>query len=181
MVSFPALAELVQPLAQLTDLIAETVDFNSDSLVLVVAKDHPLASEKSVPFTRTLDYDHVRLHEASAIHAFLRQVCSAVHRTLRMRIEVSNFETACRMIEADIGVGIVPGSSARRRAERLAICIVPLEDAWSLRQQFVVVRQLEALPPFGRDLVNVLVEDARRAVGAQSALQAAPSQSSGPS
>ena len=181
MVSFPALAELVQPLAQLTDLIAETVDFNSDSLVLVVAKDHPLASEKSVPFTRTLDYDHVGLHEASAIHAFLRQVSSAVHRTLRMRIEVSNFETACRMIEADIGVGIVPGSSARRHAERLAICIVPLEDAWSLRQQFVVVRQLEALPPFGRDLVNVLVEDARRAVGAQSALQAAPAQSSGPS
>ena len=35
MVSFPALAELVQPLAKLTDLIAETVDFNTGWIVLV--------------------------------------------------------------------------------------------------------------------------------------------------
>jgi DNA-binding transcriptional LysR family regulator len=145
------------------------IPYRSDSLVLVVAKDHPLASEASVPFLRTLDHDHVGLHEASAIHAFLRQVSGDLHRTLRMRIEVGNFETACRMIEAGIGVGIVPGSSARRHAERLAIRIVALDDAWSLRQQFVVVRDLDALPPFGRDLVDLLVEDARRAVSAQSA------------
>ena len=40
---------------------------------------------------------------------------------------------------------------------------MPLQDDWSLRRQFVVVRQLEALPPFGRDLVDLLVEDARSA------------------
>ena len=141
----------------------QAIPYRSDSLVLVVAKDHELARESSVPFVRTLDHDHVGLHEASAIHAFLRQVSSAVHRTLRMRIEVGNFETACRMIEANNGVGIVPLSSAPRQAERLAIRIVPLDDDWSLRRQFVVVRQLDALPPFGRDLVELLIEDARTA------------------
>lgn len=150
------------------------IPYRRDSLVLVVARGHPLARETSVPFVRTLDHDHVGLHEASAIHAFLRQVSSAVHRTLRMRIEVSNFETACRMIEADIGVGIVPGSSARRHAERLAIRIVPLDDTWSLRQQFVVVRQLDALPPFGRDLVDLLVDDAQQALGAAGDSPAGP-------
>ena len=58
------------------------------------------------------------------------------------------------------GVGIVPQSSARRHAERMAIRIVPLADEWSLRQQFVVVKQLDTLPSFGRDLVDLLVEDA---------------------
>lgn len=141
----------------------QAIPYRSDHLVLVVAAEHPLAAEKSVPFVRTLEHEHVGLHEASAIHAFLRQVSAAVHRTLRLRIEVSNFETACRMIEANIGVGIVPLSSAKRHAERLAIRIVPLEDEWSLRQQFVVVRQLDTLPSFGRDLVDLLVEDGQSA------------------
>jgi len=141
----------------------QAIPYRSDHLVLVVAAEHPLAAEKSVPFVRTLEHEHVGLHEASAIHAFLRQVSAAAHRTLRLRIEVGNFETACRMIEANIGVGIVPLSSARRHAERLAIKIVPLDDEWSLRQQYVVVRQLEALPSFGRDLVDLLVEDGQSA------------------
>jgi DNA-binding transcriptional LysR family regulator len=141
----------------------QALPYRSDRVTLVVANEHELAGESSVPFARTLDYDHVSLNEASALRAFLRQVSGAMHRTLRTRIEVGNFETACRMIEANIGVGIVPLSSARRHAERLAIRIVPLEDDWSLRQQLVVVRQLESLPAFGRDLVDLLIEDARQA------------------
>lgn len=143
----------------------QALPYRSDHLVLVVAREHELAGQPRVPFTRTLAYDHVGLHEASAIHAFLRQQAVLAHHTLRMRIEVSNFETVCRMVEADVGVGIVPLSSARRHAERLAIAIVPLQDEWSLRQQFIVVRHLDALPGFGRDLVDLLVQDARLAEG----------------
>ena len=43
MVSFPALAELVQPLAKLTDLIAETVDFNTWSYPQPLAGAEALA------------------------------------------------------------------------------------------------------------------------------------------
>jgi DNA-binding transcriptional LysR family regulator len=139
------------------------IPYRSDHLVLVVAEGHPLAAEPAVAFVRTLQYEHVGLHEASAIHAFLRQVSAAAQQPLRLRIEVGNFETACRLIEADIGVGIVPQSSARRHAERMAIRIVPLADEWSLRQQFVVVKQLEALPGFARELVDLLVQDVAQA------------------
>lgn len=140
----------------------QAIPYRTDHLVLVVARDHELAECKSVPFVRTLDYEHVGMHEASAIHAFLRQISATINRRLRMRIEVGNFETACRMIEANVGVGIVPRSSAERHAQRLAISIIPLEDEWSQRQQYIVVRQLDALPTFGRDLVDLMVEDARR-------------------
>jgi DNA-binding transcriptional LysR family regulator len=143
----------------------QAIPYRRDHLVLVVAKDHALAREASVPFARTLDHDHVGLHEASAIHAFLRQVSAQAQRTLRLRIEVGNFETACRLIEAGIGVGIVPRSSAQRHAQKMAIRIVELDDDWSLREQFVVVRQLDALPSFGRDLVAMLEEDAGRSGG----------------
>jgi DNA-binding transcriptional LysR family regulator len=140
----------------------QAIPYRTDHLVLVVARGHELAQRESVPFSLTLDHDHVGLHESSAIHAFLRQVSAGMNRRRRMRIEVGNFETACRMIDANVGVGIVPRSSAVRHAQRLAISIVPLEDEWALRQQYIVVRQLEALPSFGRDLVDLLVEDAQR-------------------
>lgn len=144
----------------------QAIAYRKDHLVLAVARGHELARCGSVPFARTLDYEQVGLHEASAIHAFLRQMSASIDRRLRLRIEVGNFETACRMIEANVGIGIVPRSSAARHAQRLAIALVPLEDEWALRQQYVVVRQLEALPTFGRDLIDLLVEDARES-GAQ--------------
>jgi DNA-binding transcriptional LysR family regulator len=141
----------------------QAIPYRQDSLVLVVSREHVLAAETSVPFLRTLEYDHVGLHEASALHAFLRQVCDGMHRTLPVRIEVGNFEAACRMIEANVGVGIVPGSAARRHAQAMAIKIVALDDDWALRQLHICVRQLDALPLFARDLVDLLVADGRRA------------------
>ena len=152
----------------------QAIPYRADSLVLVVAREHELAFSDSVPFSRTLDYDHVGLHEASAIHAFLRQISSSLNRRLRMRIEVGNFETACRMIEANIGIGIVPLSSASRHAQRLAVTIVPLEDEWALRQQYIVVRKLDALPAFGIDLVDLLIEDGRRSKATGEKAKSAP-------
>jgi hypothetical protein len=40
---------------------------------------------------------------------------------------------------------------------------VPLSDDWSLRAMQICVRSLDALPQFARELVDLLVEDARQA------------------
>jgi len=144
----------------------ETLPYRHDRLALVVAKGHELARLPEVAFADTLDYDHVGLHESSAIHAFLRQACDQLHRPIKQRIQVSNFEAACRMVEADVGVGILPESAARRHAQTMAITIMPLTDPWALREMLICVRSLEALPAFARELVELLVEDARQSEGA---------------
>ena len=84
-----------------------------------------------------------------------------VQRTLRWRIQVSNFETACRMIEANVGVGVLPEGTARRHAKTMALRLVALEDGWAERQLQICVADLDALPRFARDLVDLLVADAR--------------------
>ena len=61
-------------------IVAGTVDygglntfpFRSDRFVLVVAKNHPLASRSRIGFSEVLDYDMVGLDRASAIQRFLR-------------------------------------------------------------------------------------------------------------
>ena len=49
-------------------------------------------------------------------------------------------------------------------SRRVRIAIVPLRDAWSLRQMHVCVRDLDSLPGFARDLVALLVEDCAASV-----------------
>lgn len=138
----------------------QTLPYRQDRLVLVVPKDHELASEEQVEFAETLTYSQVGLHEASAIHAFLRQVCERLHQPLKRRIQVGNFEAACRMIESGIGIGVLPESAARRHAQTMSIALVPLADPWSVREMLICVRSLDALPSFGRELVELLEADA---------------------
>ncbi len=141
----------------------ETLPYRQDTLLLVLPRGHALAGAGAVAFADTLDLDHVGLHESSAIHAFLRQAGDRLHRVLPTRIQVGNFEAACRMVEAGVGVSILPGSAARRHAQTMAIDTVALSDDWSLREMQICMRSLQALPSFARDLVDLLVADAERA------------------
>ncbi|MBQ0132914.1 MAG: LysR family transcriptional regulator [Comamonas sp.] len=138
----------------------ETLPYRRDRLVLVVPQGHELSHETQIAFSDTLDQDYIGLHEASAIHAFLRQASDQLHRPIKQRIQASNFETACRMIEAGVGVGVLPESAASRHAHSMDIAIVPLSDAWSVRDMQICVRSLEGLPSFARELVELLVADA---------------------
>lgn len=149
---------IVAGMVRTENLVA--IPYRQDRLVLAVSAEHELAGRESIAFADTLELDHVGLHEGSAIHAFLNQICGALQQPFKPRIQVGNFEAAGRMVEAGIGVAIMPGSAARRHAQGMAICAVPLADEWALRAMQVVVRNLDALAPFARDLVDLLIADA---------------------
>lgn len=138
----------------------QTLPYRRDRLVLVVPRGHPLDGRTRIDFADTLDLDHVGLHESSAIHAFLRQASDRLHRPIKQRIQVGNFEAACRMIESGVGIGVLPESAASRHARSMAIALVPLSDAWSVREMLICVRSLDTLPSFAQELVQLLVQDA---------------------
>ena len=141
----------------------EVIPYRHNRLELVVPRSHPLSDALSVDFAETLVFDHVGLTEGSAIYSFLRQECDRIHRRMTMRIQVGNFETVCRLIEVGVGIGIVPASAALRHSQSMAIKSIPLNDEWALRAQAICVRKLAELPRFARDLVEMLVADARAA------------------
>lgn len=141
----------------------EVIPYRRDRLVLVTPAGHPLAGRASAEFVQTLDFHHVGLQDVTAIHAFLQLHAQQLNRTMRLRIQVGNFEAACRMIEANVGVGILPESSASRHRRHTDIRVVPLADEWAVRDLKVCVRSLEELPAFARDLVEQLRIDAHGA------------------
>jgi DNA-binding transcriptional LysR family regulator len=95
-----------------------------------------------VGFIEALKYDIIGLPEASAIHTFLQGAAADLQRSLRWRVQVSNFETACRMIEANVGIGVLPESTAVRHAKSMALSIVQLEDDWAERRLQICVADL---------------------------------------
>jgi DNA-binding transcriptional LysR family regulator len=138
----------------------EYLPYREDRLVLVTPNEHPLAGLKQVAYANTLSYEYVGLSEWSAIHAFLIQAADKLGHPFRFRVEVGSFEAVCRMIEANVGIGVVPERAAQRYAQRLNIKLVRLSDEWAERKLHICVRQLDQLPGFARELVSMLIADA---------------------
>src|SRR4030081_1780068 len=103
-------------------IVAGTVDagrlttypFRSDRFVLVVAKDHPLARRAKVEFADVLGHDFVGLDRASAIQRFLGSKAANIGRPLKLRVQLRSFDAVCRLVECNVGVGVVRGTTAGR-------------------------------------------------------------------
>jgi molybdate transport repressor ModE-like protein len=150
-------------------IVAGTVDashlttypFRSDRFVLVVARDHPLARRAKIEFAEALDHDFVGLDRASAIQRFLGSKASQAGRALRLRVQLRSFDAVCRLVECNVGVGVVPLTTAKRATKAMAIKAVDLVDPWAVRDLTICVRDLDALPPFARQLVQHMREGTR--------------------
>ena len=138
----------------------ETYPFRKDRFVLVVANDHSLAKRKRIGFADVLDRDFVGLDRASALQRFLADKAARIGRPLRLRIQLRSFDAVCRLVERNVGIGIVPETTARRVVPAMAITAVDLTDAWALRDLTICVRDLEKLPTYARELVAHLRADA---------------------
>ena len=149
-------------------IVAGTVDtgrlatypFRSDRFVLVVPKGHSLASKASIPFAEVLEHDFVGLDRASALQRFLAGKASRIGKPIRLRVQLRSFDAVCRMVEAGVGLGIVPETTARRTARTASIAAVDLEDAWAARIERLWVNGSV------RDKDGLLVRDVRTEISA---------------
>jgi len=142
----------------------ETFPYRSDRFVLVVAKDHPLAKRARISFAEVLDYDFVGLDRASALQRFLADKATRAGRPIRLRIQLRSFDGVCRLVERNVGVGIVPETSADFAAKSMGIRAIELTDPWALRDLSICVRDYKALPSYARQLVDHMREERREAV-----------------
>jgi DNA-binding transcriptional LysR family regulator len=71
-------------------------------------------------------------------------------------VQLRSFDAVCRLVESGVGVGVVPETTARRAARTMALAVIELADDWALRDLKIVVRSLEELRPYARELVESL-------------------------
>lgn len=137
----------------------ESFPFRTDRLVAVAA---PALAEllspdgRPVAFARLADFDQVGLAGDSALSNYLELQARRLGRTLHTRVRLRGLEAVCRMVEAGVGIGIVPEPAARRCAQTMTIVVLELADAWALRQLAICVRSFDALPRHAQQLVDAL-------------------------
>jgi DNA-binding transcriptional LysR family regulator len=122
----------------------EIFPYRTDELVLIVPEDHELAARHSVSFEETLDYDFVGLHVGSSLHYQMAEAASKLGRNLKLCIQVLGYDAQCLMVEAGVGIGILPKATLRAYSG-LAIKSVALDDAWAHRRLQMCVRSYDGL------------------------------------
>lgn len=127
--------------------------YRRDHLAAVVCSDHALAGVAAVSFADLLEYDIVGLEGNSSLTRLLVAQSARLHRPMALRVQVRSFEAVCRMVEARLGVGVLPLHAARGFAASLGLAVRPLNDAWAHRRMLLCTR---GRPPAG-DPLHALV------------------------
>lgn len=112
-----------------------------------------MASRDSVTFAETLDHEYVALRSGTHLNFQMIKAASDVGRSLKLRMEVSSYDALCLMVQAGIGIGILPQGSidiyAIKQAKTLA-----LNEPWAARELTMCVRSREALSVTARLLFD---------------------------
>jgi molybdate transport repressor ModE-like protein len=131
--------------------------YREDDLVVAVPKSHPLARRSSTSFVDTLDYDYVGLHTGSQLNLQLIRAASELGRPWSSRVQVTSYDALCLMIEAGLGIGILPKSLAQSYSKALRIKVLGLKEEWAHRTLAVCIRSYDSLTPAARLLVAHLL------------------------
>ena len=131
-------------------------DYRSDRLVAVLPKAHRLRG-KRLSFAALLDFDFVGLESNTQISKLLTKHAAAEQKALRLRVQVKSFDVVGKMIQAGLGIGVLPEAAARTFAGAMGLRLVALSDAWATRKMFLCVREYNALPLIARQLVDHLL------------------------
>lgn len=134
----------------------QATHYRPDRLVIVMRSDHALANRERIRFAETLDSDHVGLHSASSINMRTHLAARQAGRALRLRIHVPGFDAVCRMVQAGMGVGVLPFDVFRALGRPLGLTAVTLDEDWAERSLIIVVRDESALSPVSRLLFDHL-------------------------
>jgi DNA-binding transcriptional LysR family regulator len=134
----------------------ELYEYRTDVLCAVVPRRHPVRARR-LAFARLLDHDFVGLEGNTVISQLMLAEAKRVGKPLRLRVQVKSFDVVTRMVQAGLGIGVLPEEAARAFARPMGLRLVGLTDGWARRKMYVCVRQYASLPAPARLLVDVLV------------------------
>lgn len=133
--------------------------YHRDRLMVIVSENHPLAGRNSVKLPDLLDYDFIDQQRNSSIEMILLRAAATIGRTLKGRIRVSGFDAITRMVEAGLGIGVLPERFVTRMSG-LRVKALSLEEPWAEREHKICVLNPNSLPHAARLLLQHLIRNA---------------------
>lgn len=134
----------------------ETFPFCDDRLVLVASASDDFARRRQIDFHEVLGRDFVGLSEGSALQDHVASHAARLGGRLRLRARFRTFDAVCQVVEAGVGVAMMPEVAARRASRTMKVSVVRIRDAWTQRRLVVCMRSFKALPKPVQQLVQHL-------------------------
>lgn len=120
--------------------------YHSDRLVVIMPPDHMLSRAGKLKFREVAEYDLVGPQQGSYLNSLVLRAAADLDHPLRLRIRVNGFEPARSMVEARLGIALVPEHHAARYVASGPVVAVPLDEEWAVRHWKICVRDAESLP-----------------------------------
>ncbi|MET4577651.1 LysR family transcriptional regulator [Ottowia thiooxydans] len=111
--------------------------YRSDHLAVVMRPDHPLAKHQDLYFDQVLDYPLVGLEHGASLMDLLASQAGLAQKAFKLKVQVQGFEAVCRMIEAGMGIGVLPEHAALAYRYGMNLEIRMLRNEWAKRQMLV--------------------------------------------
>lgn len=135
----------------------EYLPYKEDDLVVIVPDSHPLARESTITVEQTLEFDYVGLPPGSQLNLRLARAAQSAGKPWRNRFQVPSYDVLCLMVEAGLGIGILPERVAASYAKALNIRLLTLNESWAHRELHLCIRSYNALPTAARLLVDRMI------------------------
>ena len=135
----------------------QTWHYGEDTLMAMTPAGHPIAARGETSFAEITAQPFVGLTAGNAIQNLIAQHASRIGQPLNYRVRVNRIEAVGELVQAGVGVSILPAADARGVAKSRSVAIMPLPEAWAHRNLAVVVRSREALPEFARQALSHLI------------------------
>lgn len=130
--------------------------FCDDRLVLVVPPQDEIARRRHIEFRDVAGRSFVGLSEGSALQKHIAAHAAQLGIRPRLRARLKSFDAVCQMVEAGVGVAVIPEAAARRYSRSMRIKVVRMTDAWTSRRLSICMRDWQSLPRPVQQLVDHL-------------------------
>ncbi|WP_348519687.1 LysR substrate-binding domain-containing protein [Aureimonas sp. ME7] len=135
-----------------------TLPFAIDRLVLVAARDHPLAGADRVAFTEVAAEPMIGFE--GALQVQLRDQAERVGVRLRPRVLLRTFDGIARMVADGAGIAVMPEFAARRARRSVPLSSLRLTDPWATRRLLLCTGERAELEPLALNLFQHLASTA---------------------
>lgn len=109
----------------------ESWHFASDPMQVVLPAEHPLAQQEALGFAQVLEHPLIGIHEGGALDRLLHERAEALQMRFAPKVSVSSFDAVCRMVEAGLGIAVIPQSAASAYAGMPRFVRRPLAEPWA--------------------------------------------------
>ncbi len=134
----------------------QSILYRRDTLVIISPRGYGIGERGSVTFEEILGHDLVGLQEGSSLQAFLDRKARELGETLSKRVEVMSFDGVRRMVEAGLGIAVLPLGAVEPYTDSTALQITEINEEWADRELHAIVRSIESLSRPAKALLDHL-------------------------